>query len=79
MSLLRRSLAQFAPHNQSADRSRNDGFITRGAVDDRRWYTLSPPSAGKIFYPVLFVYRPIFSANLTNTAWGAFGKIYAFI
>ena len=36
-------------------------------------------SDGKIFYPVSFVYRPIFFANLTNTAWGAYGKIYAFV
>ena len=50
-------------HDQSADWSRNDRFIARGAVDDRRWSALSPPCDGKIFCPVcpvLFVYRPIF-------------------
>ena len=66
-------------HDQSADWSRNDRFIARGAVDDRRCSALSPSSDGKIFCPVSFAYRPIFSANLTNTARGASGKIYAFV
>ena len=55
------------------------GFITRGAVDDRRCSALSPPPDGKIFCPVSFVYRPILFVNLTNIARGHPGKIYAFI
>ena len=33
-----------------------------------------PAPDGKIFYPVSFVYRPIFFVNLTNTARGPPGK-----
>ena len=47
-------------HSQCSHWLRNDRVFTRGAVDDWRWSALSPPSDGKIFYPVLFVYQPIF-------------------
>ncbi len=63
-------------------RPRRPASFTRGAVDDRRRAALSPPPDGKIFCPVcpvLFVYRPIFFVNLTNTARGPPGKIYAFV
>ena len=38
-------------HDQSADWSRNDRFIARGAVNDRRWSALSPPPMAKFSAP----------------------------
>ena len=64
-------------HDQSADWSRNDRFIARCAVDDRR--RAARPAMAKFSALFLLCGGPYFFANLTNTPRGASGKIYAFV
>ena len=67
MSLLRRSLAQFAPHASDMRFCKGRGTMwasspTEAYLAVRRGGALPSvhPPAGKIFCPVSFVYRPIF-------------------
>ena len=86
MSLLRRSLAQFAPHASDMRFCKGRGTMwasspTEAYLAVRRGGALPSvhPPLAKFSAPFHLYIGLYFFANLTNTAWGASGKIYAFV